>query len=155
VARLEKAWLDSNGALDWVAATLIDSPEAWEARPQKFKTPYEFVVSTMRALSGDPSDLTSATRALSGLGQGQAGPTSPEGWPDTAGDWATPDAIIKRMYWVEDLAVERGPFLDPHAVAGEVLGPMLSVEGAEAVKRAQNRAEGLAILLMSPEFQRR
>ena len=51
ITRLEQAWLSSGGDLTQVAETLIDSPEAWEPTPAKFKTPYEFLVSSYRSRS--------------------------------------------------------------------------------------------------------
>ena len=48
VSRLEHSFTSSGGRLDKLAATLIDSPEAWTPQAAKFKTPYEFLVSTWR-----------------------------------------------------------------------------------------------------------
>jgi uncharacterized protein (DUF1800 family) len=44
---------------------------------------------------------------------------------------------------------------DPKTLAAEALGARLSPETATAVARAESRPEGFALLLMSPEFQRR
>ena len=50
VDRLSKAYLASNGDLPTVYRTLIESPEPWAAQPLKFKTPWEWSVSALRAV---------------------------------------------------------------------------------------------------------
>nr|MBW0151911.1 DUF1800 family protein [Phenylobacterium sp.] len=79
----------------------------------------------------------------------------PEGWPDEAAAWATPDGIIKRLVWTQDYAPRAIGAADPSKIAVEALGARLSPATATAVARAESRGEGLALLLMSPEFQRR
>jgi uncharacterized protein (DUF1800 family) len=54
------------------------------------------------------------------------------------------------------LAVAAGPNIqDPDMLARETLGAHLSTASATAISRAESRAEAVAILLMTPEFQRR
>ena len=79
---------------------------------------------------------------------------SPEGWPDTAADWAGPDALVKRLNWAKGVA-DRAVQLDPDAVAAGALGPRLSERTRQFVARAESRPEALTLFLMSPEFQRR
>jgi uncharacterized protein (DUF1800 family) len=53
-------------------------------------------------------------------------------------------------------ALERaGEQLDPNALVDDALGPLASTETRQAVARAESRAQALALLVMSPEFQRR
>ena len=49
VSKLEIAFLKSDGDLPTVYRALIDAPEAWVPQPVKFKTPWEWSISTMRA----------------------------------------------------------------------------------------------------------
>ena len=79
---------------------------------------------------------------------------SPEGWPDTAADWAGPDSLVKRLNWSRTVA-ERMADYDPVAVAQGALGPLLGERTYQTVARAESRAESLTLFLMSPEFQRR
>ncbi len=44
---------------------------------------------------------------------------------------------------------------DPGDLAAQALGGRLRPQTATAIARAESRAEGFALLLMSPEFQRR
>src|SRR5579859_4062745 len=69
VARLEDAWRSSKGDLAYVADTLISAPEAWDPTPAKFKTPYEFIVSSFRAAGGQPQTFQSFGPILTALGQ--------------------------------------------------------------------------------------
>lgn len=154
VARLEAVWRETDGALDQVAAALVAAPEAWAAEPAKFKTPYEFMISSWRAVDAAPkapADLA----MLTAMGHRPFFAPSPEGWPDEAAAWATPDGVIKRLVWTQTYAPRAIGAADPSQVAAQALGARLSPATAQAVARAESRDEGFALLLMSPEFQRR
>jgi len=155
VARLETAWRSSNGDLARVAEALISAPEAWEPAPQKFKTPYEFVVSSYRAAGGEPAGFPQFGPILTALGQKPFSAPSPKGWPEDAQSWAAPDAIVKRMQFAQAFSAGAVRDRDPKALAADALGERLSPETAKAIARAESRPEGFALLLMSPEFQRR
>jgi uncharacterized protein (DUF1800 family) len=156
VARLEKTWLSTHGDLAQVAEALIDASEAWAPQPAKFKTPYEFVISSYRALGEEPRGIGPVNAALAGLGQRPFGAPSPKGWPDEAGPWAASDALVKRMQFAQQLGAFAGPGVqDPGALADQTLGARLSPAAATAIRRAESRAEAVALLLMTPEFQRR
>ena len=45
--------------------------------------------------------------------------------------------------------------LEPKAMLENGLGPLASAETRAAVTRAESKQQGLALLLMAPEFQRR
>lgn len=155
VARLEKTWNATGGDLGRVAETLIDAPEAWAPPPVKLKTPYEFVVSSYRALGVAPRG-GQVNAALNSLGQRPFAAPSPKGWPDEAAPWAASDAIVKRMQFAQGLAAIVGPNVqDPVALANTTLGARLSPAASLAISRAESRPEAVALLLMSPEFQRR
>jgi uncharacterized protein (DUF1800 family) len=89
------------------------------------------------------------------LGQRPYSAPSPKGWPEEAEAWCAPDAVIKRMAWSEDFAQKSVGDRDPKVLAQNALGARLTPAVATAVGRAETRSEGLSILLMSPEFQRR
>jgi uncharacterized protein (DUF1800 family) len=153
-ARLEMAWAGSSGDLAAVARALIAAPEAWTPQPAKVKTPYEFVVSAHRAFGGAPQRLEPLRQALIAMGQPMWAAPSPEGWPDTAGDWAGPDALVKRLDWARGVG-ELAQGQDPNAVAAGALGLRLGDRSKTAIARAESRPEAITLFLMSPEFQRR
>lgn len=155
VAALEQAWTRSGGDLSVVAATLIDLPEAWPPAQAKLKTPYELIVSGYRAVGLAPGRIEHVAPILRQLGQPPYSPPSPEGWPDEAVAWGAPDAVVRRMNWAQAFAEAVPSPLGPVELAEASLGSLLSDRTRTAVSRAESRSEALALLLMSPEFQRR
>jgi uncharacterized protein (DUF1800 family) len=155
VAKLQKTYLDSGGRLDEMARALVTAPEAWDPAPAKFKTPYEFAISTWRAVGAEPSGIGKLAPVLTGLGQKPFSPPSPKGWADEAQTWCAPDALIKRLRFSEGFAAVAADRLDPNTFAQSALGARLTPPVAKAVARAETRREAMALLLMSPEFQRR
>jgi uncharacterized protein (DUF1800 family) len=154
VDRLARSYLASGGRLDEVAATLIRSPEAWAPAAAKFKTPYEFMISSWRAADTPPTDVQQVARTMDAMGQKPFSAPSPKGWPEEAPAWCAPDAVIKRMTWSEGFAQGLGD-RDPMQLADNALGARLTPLAAKTIARAETRPEAVAILLMSPEFQRR
>jgi uncharacterized protein (DUF1800 family) len=63
--------------------------------------------------------------------------------------------VVKRMGWAQTFAAAYAPQTPPSDEAAAVLGARLSAKTMTAVSRAESRPEAFAILLMSPEFQRR
>lgn len=156
VARLERTFRDTGGGLDKLAETLVEAPEAWASEQRKFKTPYEFLVSGYRAVGVSPTGLPQVGPTLTGLGQQPFNAPSPKGWAEEGETWSAPDAIMKRIGWSEAFAAAVEPVMgQPTEVAQNALGPRLTPPVATAIARAESRPEALAILLMSPEFQRR
>ncbi len=155
VAALTRTYLDTGGDLGRVAHTLVTSPEAWEPAALKFKTPYEFLVSAWRAGDVSPSTLPDIAPVLTGMGQKPFSAPSPKGWDEAAQVWCAPDAVIKRMVWSETFAAKTLAGRDPSQLAADALGARLTPLVATAIARAETREEGMAILFMSPEFQRR
>jgi uncharacterized protein (DUF1800 family) len=80
---------------------------------------------------------------------------SPQGWPDTAQAWAAADGLWKRIEWAGLLAARAGSRIDPLALARDTYGDAASDATRTAIARAESRQQGLALLLASPEFQRR
>lgn len=154
VARLERTWTESDGDLAEVARALVLAEEAWSPQPLKVKTPYEFIISTHRALGTQPDRLPPLRSALADMGQPMFAAPSPEGWPDAAADWVGPDALVKRLNWAKRIG-DMARAEDPNTVASEALGARLSERTRLAVSRAESRPEALTLFLMSPEFQRR
>ncbi len=155
VARLERAWMASGGDLSQVALALVRAPETWAAEPAKFKTPYEFMVSSWRAAGVPPGPLAANAAALTAMGQKPLSAPSPKGWPEEGAAWCDPDGLVKRMAWSETFSAGAIGARDPMQLADAALGPRLTPLAARTIGRAETRAEGLSILLMSPEFQRR
>lgn len=155
VDRLAGIYLANGGALLPVYQALITAPEAWATPLPKFKTPWDWTVSALRALGlKDGAGNARFAVMLNELGQPIWRPGSPAGWPDAASRWAAPDALLRRVEVAGRLA-SLAPAADPRQLAARVLPGVLSPATASAIARAESPAEGVALLLVSPEFLRR
>jgi uncharacterized protein (DUF1800 family) len=155
VDRLAKAYLASGGDLPTVYRTLIGSPEAWEPQPVKFKNPWDWSVSALRAIGSRELEPQMAAGVLKQLGQPTWQPGSPAGWDDVAASWAGPDALVRRVEVAQRLADRAGSSVDARSLAEKLFPGSLGEPTRTAIARAESPAEGLALLLVSPEFVRR
>jgi uncharacterized protein (DUF1800 family) len=155
VERISQAYLKSGGDLPRVYAALIDSPDAWNAEARKFKTPEDFVFSSFRALNMVPREPQEVIRSFELLGQRQYTPGSPAGWGDTAKNWDGPDALMHRVIWATRVAERYDLGVDPVDLAASSLGGYARPDTLTALRRAASGSQALALLLMSPDFQRR
>ncbi|WP_077003196.1 DUF1800 family protein [Variovorax sp. KK3] len=156
IDRLAAAFQRSGGDLPTVYRVLVDAPECWADSSAKFKTPWDWVVSSMRALGRREPRATQAAPLLGQLGQPVWRPGSPAGYDDIAGTWAAPDALVRRVELAQRLAAQSGNAIDPRELAPRLLpGDALGDATRLAVARAESAGTGLALLLVSPEFMRR
>jgi uncharacterized protein (DUF1800 family) len=155
VAKLERAFMDSGGDLPTVYRALIDAPEAWTADPVKFKTPWEWSVSAARAMGADAFPTGSAAGLVRQLGQHIWRPGSPAGFDDVAASWAGPDAVMRRVEAAARFAARAQGEQDARVLAANLFGDGLSEATGQAIARAESPAQGIALLLVSPEFMRR
>ncbi|MFQ5609503.1 MAG: DUF1800 family protein [Woeseiaceae bacterium] len=155
VDRLAAAYLESGGDLPVVYEALVNSPEAWTGLYAKYKTPHELVVSTFRAFDHLPADGRMIIGSLEMMGQVPWRPGSPKGWPDTAEQWGGADALYKRIEWADTVGQLAGSGANPVELGSAILGPAFSRRTRTAVARAESGQQGIALLLASPDFQRR
>jgi uncharacterized protein (DUF1800 family) len=155
VERVARAFLKSDGDLPRVYAALIECPEAWDADARKFKTPQDFVFSTLRSLNVSPGEPQEVVRTFELLGQRQYTPGSPAGWPDTSKSWDGSDALMHRVLWASRVGAKYEQGIEPVDLAAASLGAYARPETLAALRRATSGAQAVALLLMSPEFQRR
>ncbi len=155
VARLERAFLKSGGDLPTLYRALIDSPEIWAVRQAKFKTPWEWSISALRALGTRQVRPQQIVGLMNQLGQPVWRPGSPAGYDDIAASWAGPDALMRRVEAAEQIAVRARDMLDARARAATLFPDALSATTEQAIAGAQSPAQGVALMLVSPEFMRR
>lgn len=154
VARLEKAFLQSGGDLPTVYRALIAAPECWVPQPVKFKSPWEWTISVQRGL-GLREQNKGTVGLINQLGQPIWRPGSPAGWDDIAASWAGPDALMRRVEAAERIAQRTRDTLDARARAAALFPGALSPATAQAIARAESPAQGVALMLVAPEFLRR
>ncbi len=156
VARLAERFTATQGDLPSVYRELIQAPQAWGTAQLKLKTPEEFVISTARLLNlGEQGFARQPDGGINTLGQRVQAAPSPAGWPDRAEEWLGPDAVWKRVEWATRVAERAGRQVDARALARSSLGSALSEETSRQIDRAADGPQALALLLLSPEFQRR
>jgi uncharacterized protein (DUF1800 family) len=155
VARLQDVFRKSDGDLRALASVLLDSDEAWQAPLTKLRSPYEFLVATGRLLARIPEDPAAFLGGLNLLGQPLWSPSGPNGFPDTNAAWAAPEGMKLRLDISAQIAARLGANIDPRDLLEFAAGDAASAETRRTIELAESRQQALALLLMSPEFQRR
>ena len=157
VARLQDAFGKSDGDLKALALALLDSDEAWQTPMTKLRSPYEFLVAIGRLLGRGqvPEDPSRFLGGLNLLGQPLWSPAGPNGFPDSNAAWAAPEGMKLRLDISAQVASRIAESIDPRDLLDLVAAEAASTETRRTVERAESRQQALALLLMSPEFQRR
>jgi len=161
VDRVAARFMATSGDLREVMRTLLLSPEflAPETTRAKVKTPFEFLVSALRATAASVSSARPLIRTMQDLGMPLYQCQPPTGYKDTADAWASTGALVNRMNVAQalgagQLAGTTVNTAETHTTL-EALLPGLSDTTRATMARATNEAERLALTLGSPEFQRR
>jgi len=131
----------------------VTSPESWDGKRSKLKPPGEWIVAGLRAASVTEPNAERLLQAHALLGQPLWRPPAPKGYADDQGAWL--DGMALRLDIANRFATQVAEALDPLALVDEVLGPLASNETRQTIARAESRTQAFALLLMSPEFQRR
>ncbi len=157
---IEGALRDTRGDLRAAALAAASVPAAWTPL-SKLRSPLDLVLAAIRGSGlppGPPNDdnpkRVNVAGILQGLGQGPFNAPQPDGWPDRAAGWAAPEAMLRRVDWAYGFA-GRSALPEPVQYADTVLGPLLTEPTSTEIRRAGSRRDGIALLLASPEFQRR
>jgi len=155
VARLTEVFTKSDGDLKALTLALLDSDEAWKAPLTKIRSPYEFLIASGRLLGRIPEDPGRYLGGLNVLGQPLWSPAGPNGFPDTNAAWAAPEGMKLRLDISAQVASRLADNIDPRDLLELAAADAASPETRRTVERAETRQQALALLLMSPEFQRR
>jgi uncharacterized protein (DUF1800 family) len=105
VERAAKRFLDTKGDLREVTRAIITSPEffAASAYRAKVKTPFEFVVSAVRASNAEVVNAQPLVGAMRNLGMPLYGCQPPTGYSMTADAWVNTGALLNRMNFAVQL----------------------------------------------------
>ncbi len=155
VARLAAVHLATGGNLTALYRALIDAPEAWTTPLAKFKTPWDWTISSLRGVGMRSAPDARTVGALTALGQPVWRPGSPAGWDDVAASWAAPDALLRRVEVAQRIAAATGDALDARVLGPQLMPGVWSPSTAAAIAKADSPGQGLAMLLVAPEFLRR
>jgi len=164
VDRLAARFIDTDGDIPEVLKTLFTSREFWENVDRKYKTPYQFVVSAVRAAGVPVGNVRPLLVAMDQLGMPLYGCLTPDGYSNTEDAWLGPDATTRRIGFATALAQGDLPLYGANGTGSAhhvdaarlqaLLGPTLTEATRQAVIEAPPGLRA-ALLLGSPDFMRR
>src|SRR5271166_1445633 len=108
---MAKTFLKTEGDIRAVLETMFRAPEFWapEAYRARVKTPFEFVVSSLRATQADVIDLQPLLGMLNKMGMPLYGMQPPTGYSTKADVWVNSAALLDRMNFALALVTNRVP----------------------------------------------
>jgi hypothetical protein len=111
VARVAAAFTKSDGDIRATLQAIFTSPEfnAPENYRAKTKTPFELVVSSIRAMGGDTNGGPGLHQWIARMGEPLYQYQPPTGYPDTAEHWVNTGALLERINFALALAGNRIP----------------------------------------------
>jgi uncharacterized protein (DUF1800 family) len=121
VERMAAKFLVTDGDIREVLRTLFKSPEFWSAKAYraKVKTPFEFVISSLRATGTDLNNPGPMLGILNKMGMPLYQMVPPTGYSMTASTWMNSEALIDRMNFA--LALSDGKVGGTNFDAGRLL----------------------------------
>ena len=177
VNRMAKTFRKSDGDLRKVVETMIYSGEFWSAAAYraKVKSPFEMVVSAVRATNADVTSAFLLANEVRRLGEPLYGKLEPTGYSAANAEWVSSAGLLDRMNFALALANNRIPGVktdtttweeaaqkDPLGVARALLARDPSEQTKGAIEKSLNGARPgqipsliAGLTLGSPEFQKR
>ena len=120
VDRMAQTFLKTDGDIREVLRTLFKSPEFWavDSYRAKVKTPFEFVVSSLRATNAEMADAMPIVQNLNRMGMPLYGMQPPTGYSMKQETWVNSAALLDRMNFALALGSGRmnGAQVDPQHV---------------------------------------
>lgn len=171
VQRAAERFQETDGDIREIVRTIVTSPELFDAAAHrgKVKSPFEFVVSALRATDARIDEGGALVRNLRQLGMPLYGAQPPTGYVDLASSWTNSGALLARMNFALALANNRirgvtvslASLLgnDPAAAHQRLLDSLLLNDASSQTRattaKGKNVAQVTALTLGSPEFQRK
>jgi uncharacterized protein (DUF1800 family) len=152
VNKLADAFARSDGDISFVLRVLFHAPEFWDPKYEqvKFKPPFRFVVSALRADGVFPQgDTRKLQGAIGQMGEPLYRCQTPNGYAITNDEWLNSDAVLKRIAFVKALGQLASPDA-PQTIEG-ALGQTWSANTLTTVRNATPDLQA-PLLLGSPEF---
>ncbi|HEX5219646.1 MAG TPA: DUF1800 family protein [Verrucomicrobiae bacterium] len=151
----------TNGDIRETLRTLFGTEEFRQQRGNKFKRPFNFIASALRATGASTDSGVEIIGYLRRMGHAPFSYPTPDGFPEPAGPWM--GTLLWR--WNFALAISENrikgtkvDFPTLHASSGGDPGLMAHLLGRKAMKEEveayDESGAGLALLLASPAFQR-
>jgi uncharacterized protein (DUF1800 family) len=154
VERLAARFRETGGEIGAVLQNLFASREFRDSIAAKYKTPYQFVLSSARAADLPVRNPQPLLGTMARLGMPLYGCPTPDGYKNTEESWLSPEATTMRVSFATTLAAGRLPLDEVPAVSPDVAaGPGMG-EPNQAPKGPPADAEALKTLL-APALSRR
>jgi uncharacterized protein (DUF1800 family) len=111
VDRVAKKFLATDGDLRQTVRSIVESPEFFDPQfyQAKVKSPFEYVVSAVRAAGGDTDGRMPIVRAIAQMGEPLYLCQPPTGYSDVASAWVNTGALVARLNFALALAANRLP----------------------------------------------
>jgi uncharacterized protein (DUF1800 family) len=165
------AWQKTHGDIRAVLRAIFTSPDFWSAQAvrSKVKTPFEFVVSAVRATGVEPDDTPRLAQLVARLGEPLYQQPAPTGYAETEAHWVNSGALLARMNAAMMLAKDCSsiPHIADHAqlvdaidqklLAGTMSAHTKSVileQLADINDPTQARTMAVGLALGGPDFQK-
>jgi uncharacterized protein (DUF1800 family) len=179
VDRVTAVYMETDGDIREMLRTIFTSDEFYspEAYRAKTKSPFELVVSAIRAVDGSTNGAPRLAQEIAKMGQPLYQYQPPTGFPDRASQWTTSGSLVERLNFGVALSANRMPgttvdltrFSDgstqPERVVEHAIEVLLGGDVSEKTKsilidQVRSSTEpplvkAFALVLGSPEFQKR
>ena len=117
VARMASRYSETDGDIREVLVSIFTSADFWDRRHfrAKYKTPYEYVISTVRAAGPPVTNFRPLAGTMQLLGMPTYGCLTPNGYSNTEDAWLNPDSMMARLSFATalgsgNLPLDRPPF---------------------------------------------
>jgi uncharacterized protein (DUF1800 family) len=156
VTKMAAVFRASDGDIKKVMTTMVQSPEFWSADNNKYKTPFRYVVSAVRAVGLEPQDYSPLIDMLNQQGQPTYAYLTPDGYKNTKEAWLNADSLLKRINFATALGMGtlKGNSYPPpeyRRLGATIAGSRFSPQTVTTIA-AQPEELRSALLLGSPEF---
>ncbi len=166
IDKMAKTFRDKNGDIREVMKTMLTSDEFFSqaAYRAKVKTPFEMIVSAVRATGAQVDFAFPLANQIAQLGEPLYRKLEPTGYSDANSEWVNSAALLARMNFALSLAQNKvpGSKLDaalfmgaPADIARQVLFTDAKPETLAAIEKQTANAPVVGLMLGSPDFQRR
>jgi len=159
VDKVAAVFTRTDGDIKSCLSTIFHSPEFWATQNEdnKFKNPFRYLVSTLRAADAQPTHFDFATEFLKAQGMPMYRCLTPDGYKNTRDAWCNPDTLLKRVTFASDISVGRVPDVPAWAVEyrrlGATLGSTFSGQTVRVIMKYPELVRS-TLVLGSPEFMK-
>lgn len=109
VDELAQRFESTDGDIRAVLQAIFDSPQFWDEKNygNKFKTPYQYIISVIRASGEEVTNYRPLIGMMQQLGMPLYGCLTPDGYKNTQEAWLNGDGMLRRINFVTALAFGR------------------------------------------------